>query len=86
MWLYLLEWQNQLKNTWHFIKNILILIMKKLYGLGKKNDMKNEKTEPWNDQSAPISKNGAKWVLIIGIGIVFLVCIGMMIFAYFANN
>ncbi|MFZ2151276.1 MAG: hypothetical protein WAZ12_04310 [Candidatus Absconditicoccaceae bacterium] len=50
-----------------------------------KNDMKNDKTEPWNNQNAPMSKNGAKWALIISVGLVALVFIGMMIFAAFSK-
>jgi hypothetical protein len=48
--------------------------------------MKNEEKKPWNNQNAPMSKNGAKWTLIIGIVFVVLISIGMMIFAYFANK
>lgn len=45
-----------------------------------------KKKEPWNDQNAPMSKNGAKWALIITIGLVVSISIVMMLFAYFANK
>lgn len=48
--------------------------------------MKNNKTEPWNDQNAPMSKNGPKWALIISVGVVAVIFIVMIVFAYYANK
>jgi len=46
-----------------------------------KNDMETKEQKPWNDQNAPVSKNGVKWTAVIIIGATLVLTILTVVYA-----